>query len=175
MVTLARSDSPPEKPALTVEVTGHQWWWQVRYRSDQPARIFTTANEIHIPVGKPVAHQARHGDVIHSFWIPALAGKTDLIPGQTNLTWLEADEPGVYRGQCAEYCGEQHAHMGLLVVASKPRRTSTPGGMPSSRPPGAAVAGSAEQGEKVFSAAAASATACAARGPAARSDPISPI
>ena len=120
MVTLAAVGQPAEKPAFAVEVTGHQWWWQVRYLSDQPARIFTTANEIHIPVGKPVEVKLATADVIHSFWVPALTGKTDLVPGQTNLTWIEADAPGVYRGQCTEFCGEQHAHMGLTVVANKP-------------------------------------------------------
>ena len=83
-------------------------------------RSFTTANEIHIPVGQPVRVKLVGVDVIHSFWVPALAGKTDLIPGQTNTTWLEADAPGVYRGQCTEYCGQQHAHMGLQVIASPP-------------------------------------------------------
>ncbi len=120
MVTLAAVGEPPDKPAFTIEVTGHQWWWQIRYLSDQPSRIFTTANEIHVPVGKAVAVKLKTADVIHSFWVPSLTGKTDLIPGQTNLTWLEANEPGTYRGQCTEYCGEQHAHMALLVVASPP-------------------------------------------------------
>ena len=120
MVTLAAVGQPPEKPAFAIEVTGHQWWWQVRYLSDMPSQSFTTANEIHIPVGKPVAVRLKSVDVIHSFWIPALTGKTDLIPGQTNLTWLEAKDAGDFRGQCSEYCGEQHAHMALLVVASPP-------------------------------------------------------
>ena len=120
MVTLAAVGQPPEKPAFTIEVTGHQWWWQVRYLDDEPSQSFVTANEIHIPVGKPVAVTLASADVIHSFWVPALTGKTDLIPGQTNQTWFEASEPGLYRGQCTEYCGAQHAHMGLLVVASPP-------------------------------------------------------
>jgi cytochrome c oxidase subunit 2 len=120
MVTLAAVGQPPEKPAFTIEVTGHQWWWQVRYLGDEPSQSFVTANEIHIPVGKPVAVTLASADVIHSFWVPALTGKTDLIPGQTNQTWFEASEPGLYRGQCTEYCGAQHAHMGLLVVASPP-------------------------------------------------------
>jgi cytochrome c oxidase subunit 2 len=120
MVTLADAGPPPGKPAFTIEVTGHQWWWQVRYLSDQPSHVFETANEIHIPVGKPVRIKLASADVIHSFWVPALAGKTDLIPGQTNVTWLEASKPGIYRGQCAEFCGAQHAHMALTVVASEP-------------------------------------------------------
>jgi cytochrome c oxidase subunit 2 len=120
MATLAQIGRPPQEPAFTVEVIGHQWWWEIRYVSDQPARNFTTANEIHIPVGETVAVKLISRDVIHSFWVPALGGKTDLIPGQTNVTWMEADKPGVYRGQCAEYCGLQHAHMALTVVAQAP-------------------------------------------------------
>lgn len=123
MVTLAAvTPSSTEKAAVTIEVTGHQWWWEVRYLSDQPSQVFTTANEIHIPVGKPVKFKLASADVIHSFWIPKLGGKTDLIPGQTNIAWLEADKPGVYRGQCVEYCGKQHAHMALFVVASPPKQ-----------------------------------------------------
>jgi len=120
MTVLARIYSPATKPALTVEVTGHQWWWQVRYLSNDPSQIFTTANEIHIPTGQPVRFELKGADVIHSFWVPALGGKTDAIPGQTNETWLEAHKPGIYRGQCTEYCGVQHAKMGLLVVAQSP-------------------------------------------------------
>ena len=120
MAVLAHINSPATSPALTIEVTGHQWWWQVRYLSDDPSRIFMTANEIHIPTGVPIKFRLIGGDVIHSFWVPALNGKTDLIPGQTNETWLEAHAPGIYRGQCTEYCGIEHAHMGLVVVAQSP-------------------------------------------------------
>jgi cytochrome c oxidase subunit II len=119
-VTLADTSRPPETPALQVEITGHQWWWEARYLSDDPSQEFTTANEIRIPVGKVVAVKLRTADVIHSFWVPALTGKTDLIPGQQNESWLQAEHEGVYRGQCGEYCGEQHAHMGFEVVASPP-------------------------------------------------------
>ncbi|HEX4270485.1 MAG TPA: cytochrome c oxidase subunit II, partial [Rhizomicrobium sp.] len=117
---LAQIEGPPARPAVTIEVTGKQWWWQVRYLSDDVSRQFTTANEIHIPVGRPVRLKLIGGDVIHSFWVPQLAGKMDAIPGQTNETWLEADRPGTYRGQCTEYCGLEHARMGLLVVAQSP-------------------------------------------------------
>ncbi len=117
VAVLAEIDAPPQKPAVTIEVTGKQWWWQVRYLSDDPSRIFATANEIHIPAGEPVLFKLIGGDVIHSFWVPALGGKTDLIPGQTNETWLEARKPGTYRGQCSEYCGIEHAHMAFLVIA----------------------------------------------------------
>ena len=106
-----------KKNAITIEVTGHQWWWEVRYQDPSAANMFTTANEIHIPVGVPVTFQLRATDVIHSFWVPNLTGKKDLIPGKIATIWLQADKPGVYRGQCAEYCGLQHAHMALWVVA----------------------------------------------------------
>jgi len=105
------------KNGLVVEVTGHQWWWEVRYLDVDASNIFTTANEIHIPVGVPVLFNLKGGDVIHSFWVPNLAGKRDLIPGKNSTAWLQADKPGVYRGQCAEYCGLQHAKMALWVVA----------------------------------------------------------
>ena len=120
MVTQAAVASPATAPGLTVRVTGHQWWWEVQYLDPSPDRIATTANEIHIPVGRPVRLEVVAGDVIHSFWVPELAGKTDLIPGQTNVTWVQADHPGVYRGQCAEYCGLQHAKMAMSVVAEPP-------------------------------------------------------
>ena len=105
------------KNGLSIEVTGHQWWWEVRYNDVDASNIFTTANEIHIPVGVPVTFFLHAADVIHSFWVPNLAGKKDLIPGKLNTIWLQADKPGVYRGQCAEYCGLQHAQMALWVVA----------------------------------------------------------
>jgi cytochrome c oxidase subunit 2 len=117
---LARINSPASHPALTLEVTGHQWWWEARYLSDQPGETFVTANEIHIPVGRPVLVKVIGADVIHSFWVPALTGKTDTIPGRTNLTWLQADKAGVYQGQCTEYCGVQHAHMAFYVIADPP-------------------------------------------------------
>ncbi|HEY1899017.1 MAG TPA: cytochrome c oxidase subunit II [Steroidobacteraceae bacterium] len=120
MATLAAVSGPPEHPALTLDVTGHQWWWEVRYDSDQPDQIFTTANEIHIPVGRRVLVRLHGADVIHSFWVPKLTGKTDTIPGQTNLSWLEARASGVYSGPCTEYCGAQHAHMMVQVVAQSP-------------------------------------------------------
>lgn len=110
----------PAHTAFTVEVTGSQWWWGVRYDSDDPAQVIDTANEIHIPVGQPVRFNLVSHDVIHSFWIPKLGGKMDVIPGKTNSMWLQADRPGTYRGQCAEYCGAQHAHMAMLVVADPP-------------------------------------------------------
>lgn len=107
--------------ALTIRVTGRQWWWEVEYEHAEPARRLTTANEIHIPVGRPVLLKLRASDVIHSFWVPALHGKRDMIPGYTNPLWLQADRPGVYRGECAEFCGHQHANMSLFVIAVLPQ------------------------------------------------------
>lgn len=109
-----------DKPAVTIKVTGQQWWWDVRYESDKPDETVTTANEIYVPVGQPVSVKLAATDVIHSFWVPNLMGKQDLIPGQENEIQFTASRPGVYRGQCAEFCGWQHAHMGLLVVAVPP-------------------------------------------------------
>jgi cytochrome c oxidase subunit 2 len=105
------------KQGVNIEVTGHQWWWEVRYQDVDASSIFTTANEIHIPVGVPVTFTLKASDVIHSFWVPNLHGKKDLIPGKVSTIWLQADKPGVYRGQCAEYCGHQHAHMALWIFA----------------------------------------------------------
>jgi len=114
----ALAAAPPADPApLTIEVIGHQWWWAVRYLDGPSGDVTETANEIHVPVGRTVEVRLSSRDVIHSFWVPELQGKLDLIPGKTNLTWLRAERPGVYRGLCAEYCGLQHARMGLLVVA----------------------------------------------------------
>jgi cytochrome c oxidase subunit II len=117
MVALAKTSGPPGNTQLTLDVTGRQWWWDVRYDAAEPDKTFSTANEIHIPVGVPVLVRLHGADVIHSFWVPKLSGKTDTIPGQTNVTWLEASQPGRYLGQCTEYCGYQHAHMAFEVVA----------------------------------------------------------
>jgi cytochrome c oxidase subunit 2 len=106
--------------ALYIKVTGHQWWWQAQYQDPSPDQQFETANEIHIPVGRPVVFMLTSTDVIHSFWVPSLHGKMDLIPTHQNTIWMRADRPGVFRGQCAEFCGLQHANMGLLVVAEPP-------------------------------------------------------
>jgi len=106
-----------EEEAVTIRVTGHQWWWEVRYEEPDASRTFTTANEIHVPVGQPIKVKLNSSDVIHSFWVPNLMGKQDLITGRENDIRFVAERPGVYRGQCAEFCGFQHAHMGLLVVA----------------------------------------------------------
>jgi cytochrome c oxidase subunit 2 len=104
-------------PDLQIDVTGHQWWWDARYDDQDKSKIFTVANEIHIPVGKPVLLRLRADDVIHSFWVPNLSGKKDMIPGRDATLTLQADKPGIYRGQCAEFCGAQHAKMAFLVIA----------------------------------------------------------
>lgn len=117
---------PPGAEPLRVTVVGHQWWWEYRYESYNGRDLgFVTANELHIPTGeagtpRPVYLTLQSADVCHSFWVPRLGGKTDLLPGRTNQMWIQTDQPGVYLGQCAEYCGAQHAHMLLRVVAEPP-------------------------------------------------------
>jgi cytochrome c oxidase subunit II len=107
--------APPSEPELTVEVTGHMFWWEVRY----PDHGIRTANELHIPVGVPVRVRLDAADVIHSFWVPQLHGKLDMIPGRTHELWFQADRAGELRGQCAEFCGVQHALMALLVIVEE--------------------------------------------------------
>ena len=118
-VSTARSISRVggEKP-LRIDVVGHQWWWEIKYPDTaNPQNIVETANEIHVPVGRPVFIKMTSDDVIHSFWAPNLDGKKDLIPGHETRTWFRADSAGVYRGQCAEFCGHQHAKMAFFIVA----------------------------------------------------------
>jgi cytochrome c oxidase subunit II len=110
----------PGPRALQIRVTGHQWWWEVQYRDSIASDWATTANEIHVPTGRPVALELRSTDVIHSFWSPDLGPKRDLIPGNVNSLWWQADSSGIYRGQCAEFCGLQHAKMAFLVIAQRP-------------------------------------------------------
>jgi cytochrome c oxidase subunit 2 len=105
---------------LVIRVTGHQWWWEARYENDDPSQVFTTANELHIPTGRPIEIKLTTADVIHSFWVPGLFGKMDLINGIENAIRFSASEAGILRGQCAEFCGYQHAHMALTVVAEPP-------------------------------------------------------
>jgi cytochrome c oxidase subunit 2 len=112
----------PLKNAVNIELVGHQWWWEAHYQDDDPSKTFTTANELHIPVGRPVLITLRSSDVIHSLWLPNLQGKKDLIPGRTAVMRLQADKAGTYRAQCAEFCGLEHAMMALLVVAEPPDR-----------------------------------------------------
>ena len=112
----------PPAEALQIRVTGRQWWWEVEYRDSIASRWATTANEIHVPVGRPVVVELRSADVNHSFWVPNLGVKRDLIPGEETSIWFRADTAGVYRGQCAEFCGHQHANMAVLVIAEPPER-----------------------------------------------------
>ena len=117
-VAAGRGLGDPSGPgAITVDVIGHQWWWEFQYRNVNANEWVNAPNELHLPVGMPVVIRATSRDVIHSFWVPNLHGKRDLIPGMTTETWIQADEPGVYRGQCAEFCGHQHANMAFLVIA----------------------------------------------------------
>ncbi|MES2949576.1 MAG: cytochrome c oxidase subunit II [Pseudomonadota bacterium] len=109
----------PLADAPVVSVVGKMWWWEVRYHSPEGTEV-VLANEIHIPVNRPVVIGLSSSDVIHSFWIPQLGGKMDMVPGRTNQLVLQATAPGVYRGQCAEYCGEQHARMAMHVVVHAP-------------------------------------------------------
>lgn len=109
-----------ETPALRIEVAGELWWWRIRYLDAAGRTVAEAANEIRIPAQRPVEFLLTSANVIHSFWVPNLAGKTDMIPGTVNRLRLSAAAPGVFRGQCAEYCGAQHAHMALLVVAQPP-------------------------------------------------------
>lgn len=102
---------------IVIDITGRQWWWDVEYEHPDPSMRVRMANELRIPVGRAVQVRLRSADVVHSFWVPALHGKQDLVPGHANDIWLRADAPGTYRGQCAEFCGYQHAHMALLIVA----------------------------------------------------------
>ena len=112
-----RADPPPA-PSPDLVVTGHQFWWEAQY----PASGAVTANEIHIPVGKPLSVRLDSKDVLHEFWVPELARKMTTVPGQPNHIWLQADKPGVYIGTCSEFCGTQHAWMRILVVADEPSR-----------------------------------------------------
>jgi len=105
----------PARDPLRVRVTAKQWWWQVEYLTDDPSRTVVTANELHLPVDRPVRIELATTDVIHSLWIPVLAGKEDLIPGRQNVLTLTPRKTGTFRGQCAEFCGLQHAHMALDV------------------------------------------------------------
>lgn len=110
-------DAPAAPPRHTFEIVGKRWWWEIRYDGETIG-----ANEIHVPVGEPVEFRLASDNVIHSFWVPELGGKRDLVPGHPLSLWLQADEAGVYRGVCAEFCGLQHAKMGFLVIAEPPDR-----------------------------------------------------
>jgi cytochrome c oxidase subunit II len=117
VVTGKRAGGLTSKNSITIQIIGHQWWWEIVYPNPQADQTVTTANEIHVPVGTPVVILTNSADVIHSFWAPSINGKRDLLPGYSSAFWFKVDEPGIYRGQCAEFCGLQHAHMGFSVIA----------------------------------------------------------
>ncbi|HMQ50576.1 MAG TPA: cytochrome c oxidase subunit II [Anaerolineae bacterium] len=143
--TMRALAAPAEADEIVIEIVGHQYWWEIHY----PDFEVTTANEIHLPAGQPVRLRVTSADVIHSFWVPELHGKIDLIPGQVNGFWLQADEPGIYLGLCAEFCGVQHAKMLLRVVAEPPERFAA--WLEHQAEPAAAVTGSElEEGQQVF-------------------------
>lgn len=109
--------SPDPTGELLVEVDARQWWWSIEYVDPVPSRRVRTANELVVPAGRPVRVRLTSSDVIHSFWVPNLTGKRDLLPGRSSTTWFQADTAGAWRGQCAEFCGHQHARMAFWVVA----------------------------------------------------------
>ena len=116
----AQLSKPTSQHAIKISVIARMWWWEVRYTDSAGGRDIVLANEIRVPLGQPVYLGLSSADVIHSFWVPALAGKVDMVPGRVHGMTLQADRAGVYRAQCAEYCGEQHARMALHVVAQSP-------------------------------------------------------
>jgi len=118
--TVGRALAEHPTRALTIEVIGHQWWWEVHYVDPDPSKLVVDANELHIPAGGPVQIKLSSHDVIHSFWVPNLIGKRDLIPCYTSSLFVSADRPATYRAQCAEFCGAEHAKMALAVVVHTP-------------------------------------------------------
>ena len=145
-----RADGTDARRRSGSRSTGHQWWWEVNYHDDVPNRRVTTANEIHIPVGRPVLLRLNSQDVIHSFWVPDLNGKRDLIPGKESSLWIQADSAGVYRGQCAEFCGYQHAKMALPRRGRPAERTSHAGTPARPTPRRRRPTRSPQRGQEVF-------------------------
>jgi len=120
MLTSSLSATRVTGQEMRVKIIGEMWWWRVHYQDEEGRETLRDANELHIPVGTPVLLELEAADVIHSFWVPRLGGKMDMIPGRTNRLLIQADKPGIYKGQCAEYCGGPHALMGFIVVAHAP-------------------------------------------------------
>ena len=116
VLTVFDNQVSPDPAALTVDVVGHQWWFEFRYQHpDDPEKEIRFANDLHMPVDEVVNVNLKSDDVIHSFWIPKIAGKVDMVPGGGNTMWIQADETGMYYGQCLEFCGVQHANMRFRV------------------------------------------------------------
>jgi len=112
--------APVPAETMRVRITGEMWWWRVAYLDETGEAFMIDANELHIPAGRPVLLELESNDVIHSFWVPQLSGKLDMVPGRRNTMPIQADAPGVFSGQCAEYCGGPHALMGFVVIAHEP-------------------------------------------------------
>ena len=139
------------KDVLTVQVIGRQWWWELRYPGTAPDQEVVTANELHVPVGRPVLLRLVSRDVIHSFWVPELHGKRDLLPGHDSTTYIQADRAGVFRGQCAEFCGTQHAQMGFLVIAEPEEKFQAwLSAQRTAAPPPEALSADARRGQDLF-------------------------
>lgn len=148
---LTRSlDPPPSGREMRVRVTGEMWWFRVAYLDAQGRVALHDANEIHVPVGQPVLLELESADVIHNFWVPRLSGKRDMIPGRRNLLRIQADKPGRYGGQCAEYCGGPHALMGFVVIAHAPAEWAR---WRASRQPVRAIAAEHARGAQAFASA----------------------
>ena len=141
--------SSPRDTALRVKVTGHQWWWEFEYQDSLPSHTLVVGNELHVPVGEPVQIVGTSSDVIHSFWAPNLFGKKDMIPGKATSMWFQADSAGIYRGQCAEFCGHQHAKMAVIIVA-EPRDKFNSWYKTQLQPASPSTDSLAKAGEKVF-------------------------
>jgi cytochrome c oxidase subunit II len=139
----------PSADAVKIRVTGQRWWWLVEYPGAPASQTVTTANEVHVPVGRDVSIELDSRDVIHSLWVPELQGKRDLIPGHPSELHFVATRSGTYRGQCAEFCGLQHAHMGLLVIAEPAEQFEA--WLTAQRAPAPAVTpGELQRGQQVF-------------------------
>ena len=141
---MAQIEAAPPDDALRVRVVGHQWWWEIHY----PDLDVVTANEIHLPIDRPVVFELESDDVIHSFWVPRLMGKRDLMPGSTNTIWFTPTEEGLYIGQCAEYCGTAHAQMRFHVVVES--ETAFENWVENERQPAVEMTGDAAEGATLF-------------------------
>ena len=153
-----------QTPAVFVRVTGHQWWWRIQYRDPASGRWIETANELHLPRGETSRVSLGAADVIHSFWVPAIAGKLDMIPGRRNVIDLTPRRTGWFRGQCTEFCGAQHAHMAFDVKVDSPAEFRA--WLAAQATPAVAAGGAAGRGARVF--AGSCATCHAIRGTEAR-------